>query len=56
MYEDYIQDAIEMVSCWDLPEDQFCQAIQHKAELMIGLQLDDRDTWLSVQFESIRSH
>ena len=56
MYEDYIEDAIEMVSSWDLPPENFVEAVQQQAELMAGSFIDDRDAWLSAQFDSIRSH
>ena len=34
--ENYIQDAVEMVSAWDIPEEHFAQAVNDQAKLMSG--------------------
>ena len=47
-YETYIQDAIEMVSAWELPEEEFSQAVQQQAELMAGISFDQLDTSQSI--------
>ena len=39
---DYIHDAIELVSAWpDLPDSDFAQAVNDQARLMCGLPLDE---------------
>ena len=38
--EDYIQDAISLVDAWDLPEEDFAQAVNDQARLMCGLGLE----------------
>ncbi len=38
--QDYIQDAIVLVDCWDLPEEDFAQAVNQQARLMCGLGLE----------------
>jgi hypothetical protein len=39
-YEDYIQDAISLVDSWNLPEEEFSQAVNDQARLMFGLGLE----------------
>ena len=39
-YEDYIPDALEMVLAWEIPEDQFADAVNDQARLMAGVTLD----------------
>lgn len=34
----YITDAIEMVSSWDLSEDEFQEAVHQQAQLMSGIE------------------
>jgi hypothetical protein len=41
MLEDYIQDALEMVSAWDLPDSVLADAITDQARLMAGTNPDD---------------
>ena len=38
-FEDYIPDALEMVSvsAWDLPDDQLADAVNAQARLMAGI-------------------
>jgi len=38
--QDYIQDAISLVDSWDLPEEDFAQAVNQQARLMAGLGLE----------------
>ena len=38
--QDYIQDAISLVDSWDLPEEEFFQAVNQQARLMAGLGLE----------------
>ena len=39
-YEDYIADALDMVSAWDLPESEFTDAVNAQAQLMAGQGLE----------------
>jgi hypothetical protein len=39
-YEDYIADALNMVSAWDLPESEFTDAVNAQAQLMAGMGLE----------------
>jgi hypothetical protein len=39
-YEDYFPLAIETVSAWDLPEDEWADAVNAQAKLMAGITLD----------------
>ena len=43
MLEDYIQDALEMVSAWDLPDEDLAQAVNDQARLMAGI--DPEESW-----------
>jgi hypothetical protein len=38
--EDYLQDAISMVDSWDLPEEEFSQAVNQQARLIAGMGLE----------------
>ena len=40
-YEDYISEALEMVSAWDIPDEDFAQAVNAQARLMAGLNPDE---------------
>ena len=39
--ENYILDAIELVSAWDLPEDKLADTVNDQAMLMAGVNPDD---------------
>ena len=39
--EDYIPEAIEMVSGWDIPEENFAQTVNDQARLMAGVRPDE---------------
>ena len=39
--ESYILDALEIVSSWDLPEEDFADAVNDQARLMAGVNPDD---------------
>ena len=39
--EDYIIDALEIVSAWDVPEEDFADAVNDRAMLMAGVNPDD---------------
>ena len=38
--EDYICDALDTVSAWELPEEEFAQAVNDQARLMCGMNLE----------------
>ena len=40
-YEDYINDALEIVSAWDVPDENFAEAVNDQARLMAGISPDD---------------
>jgi hypothetical protein len=42
-YLDHIQDAMEHISAWDLPENELMQAACEQAQLMAGYHLIDSD-------------
>ena len=37
MLEDYVTEAIEMVSAWDIPDEDFAQTVNDQARLMSGI-------------------
>lgn len=39
-YEDYIQDALDMVSAWELAEEDLAGAVNEQARLMAGLGIE----------------
>ena len=39
--ENYIIDALEIVSTWDLPEEDFADAVNDQARLMAGVNPDE---------------
>lgn len=54
-YEDYIPDALEMVSAWEVPEEDFAQAVNQQAMMMAGQDLEPRnDTLVALPFASLR--
>ena len=36
-FEDYIPDALEMVSAWDIPDEHLADAVNAQARLMAGI-------------------
>jgi hypothetical protein len=44
--EDYILDALETVSAWDIPDEEFAQSVNAQARLMAGINPDD--SWLDI--------
>ena len=53
--QDYISDAIAMVDSWDLPEEDFAQAVNDQAKLMAGMGLELRtDTPSDSPYSSLR--
>ena len=41
MPEDYILDALELVSAWNLPVDELTDAVNDQARLMAGIHSDE---------------
>ena len=41
--EDYISEALEIVSAWDIPEEDFAQTVNDQARLIAGIHPDE--TW-----------
>lgn len=39
--EDYILDALDIVSAWNLPDEDFAQSVNDQAMLMAGVNPDD---------------
>ena len=39
--EDYILDALEMISAWDLPDEELADAVNAQARLMAGIHPED---------------
>ena len=39
-YEDYLQDALDIVSAWEVPEEQFFDTVRDQAMLMAGIPVD----------------
>jgi len=39
-YVDYLQDAIDIVSAWEVPEEQFFDTVRDQAMLMAGIPVD----------------
>ena len=40
-YEDYIPAALEMLSAWNIPNEDFAQAVNDQARLMAGVDPDE---------------
>ena len=41
-HENQILDALDIVSAWDLPDEDFAQAVTDQAMLMAGVSPDDK--------------
>ena len=41
-YEIYLPDAVDMVSAWEICEEDFAQAVNDQARLMAGMDLEPR--------------
>ena len=41
MLEEYVTEAIETVSAWDIPDEELADAINAQARLMAGIHPDD---------------
>jgi len=55
-YEDYIPDALEMVTAWEIPEEDFSRVVNEQAQLMAGLHLEPSQEHhqLDLPFVSLR--
>lgn len=42
-YQDYLLDALERVSSWDIPDEAFADAVNDQTKLMAGI--NPEDTW-----------
>ena len=41
MPEDYIVEALELVSAWDIPEEELADVVNAQARLMVGIHPDE---------------
>jgi hypothetical protein len=41
MLEDYVTEAIETVSAWDISDEDFAQSVNDQARMMAGIHPDD---------------
>ena len=41
MLEDYVTEAIQMVSAWDIADEDFAQSVNDQARMMAGIHPDD---------------
>ncbi len=41
MPEEYITEALELVSAWDVPDEDFAQTVNEQARLMAGFDPDE---------------
>ena len=41
MLDDYVAEAIETVSAWDIPDEDFAQTVNDQARLMAGVHPDE---------------
>ena len=39
-HEDYINEALAIVSAWDVPDEDFAQAVNDQARLMAGIEFN----------------
>jgi hypothetical protein len=54
-YEDYIADALDMISTWEVPEEDFAQAVNDQARLMCGMNLEpSSDVPLTSPYATLR--
>jgi hypothetical protein len=40
-YENYLTDALEIVSAWDVPDEQLADTVNAQAKLMAGIPSDE---------------
>ena len=54
-FESYLEDAMQLVDAWDLPEEDFIQAVNDQARLMSGLNLEPiADSLPDLPFAALR--
>ena len=54
-YENYITDALEMVTAWEIPEEDFARVVTEQAQLMAGLHLEpSQEIQLDLPFATLR--
>ena len=46
MYQNYLSDAIGIVSAWDVPDEEFAQAVNDRVKLMSGI--SPEDSWETI--------
>ena len=51
-FEDYVQQALDQVEAWNLPQEEFVQAVNDQARLMAGIDLDSQDSSLQIRFHT----
>ena len=45
LIEEYLLDAVAVISAWDVPDEEFADAVNSQTRLMAGVSSDD--TWTS---------
>lgn len=54
-FEIYLEDAMQLVDAWDIPEEDFIQAVNDQARLMCGLNLEPSPEYpVDLPFVSLR--
>ena len=51
-FEDYVQQAWDQVEAWNLPQEEFLQAVNDQAKLMAGIPLDFQDADLKFRLHA----
>ena len=53
--EDYIQDAIELIDAWEVPESDWADAVNNQARLMAGMDLEpNNDIPITSPYHALR--
>ena len=53
--EDYIQDAIELIDAWEVPESDWADAVNNQARLMAGMNLEpNNDIPITSPYHALR--
>lgn len=47
-----LRDAIDQVSAWDLPEEDFAEAVNAQMHLMLGGVLEHRDPYVAIAVDA----
>ena len=54
-FEDFIQDAIELVDAWDIPESDWAEAVNAQARLLAGLNIEpSNEIPITSPYQSLR--